>query len=68
MRAAIRAFFKSLPLAAGILLTVTSFMLLIDAGEVDVDSDEFVGFVILGLLGIPAIFAGLSIVSRKDAQ
>jgi hypothetical protein len=61
----LQIFFRSLPLAVGILLTLVSFMFIIELGRIDFGREKFWGFVFFGLLGIPTIFLGLGILCRQ---
>lgn len=63
----VRMFFRALPLSAGIVLTLISFVLFIDRG-VDVERQEFWGFVFFAMLGIPIIFAGLNLLCSSDSS
>jgi hypothetical protein len=55
---------QGIPLAAGILLTIVSFIFIIELGSIDFEEDGFWGFVFFGLVGIPSIFVGLGILCR----
>jgi hypothetical protein len=64
MKEMLKVFIKGVPLAVGILLTLVSFVFIIELGHIDFEREEFWGFLFFGLLGIPSIFAGLGIVCR----
>jgi hypothetical protein len=66
MKQMLRLFVRGTALAAGILLTLISFVFIIDLGRVDFDRDEFWGFVLFGLLGIPVIFVGLGMLTHES--
>jgi hypothetical protein len=64
MREMLKIFIKGIPLAVGVLLTIVSFVFIIELGHIDFEREEFRGFVFFGLLGIPSIFAGLGVLCR----
>jgi len=68
MKHVLMVFIRSIPLAAGILLTLVSFVFIIDLGFIDIGREEFWGFVIFGLIGIPSIFVGLSILCHQGSK
>jgi hypothetical protein len=65
MKQMLKLFARGIPLAAGILLTLVSFIFIIERGHIDFEEEEFWGFVFFGLLGIPSIFVGLAILCRQ---
>lgn len=67
MRGMLKVFIRGIPLAIGILLTLVSFVFIIELGNIDFERGEFWGFVFFGLLGIPSIFVGLGILCRHRA-
>lgn len=68
MKQVLKLFIKGIPLAVGILLTLVSFVFIIELGHVDFEREEFWGFVVFGLLGIPGIFVGLSILCQQGSN
>lgn len=65
---ALKIFFRGIPLAIGVLLTIISFVFIIELGRIDFEEEEFWGFVFYGLLGIPTIFVGLGLLSRQGSN
>lgn len=68
MKSMLKLFIRSMPLAVGILLTLVSFVFIIELGYVNFEREEFWGFVVFGLLGIPSIFVGLSILCQQGSK
>lgn len=68
MRYELKLFIRGIPLAIGILLTLVSFVFIIELGHVDFEREEFWGFVVFGLLGIPSIFVGLSVLCQQGVK
>ena len=64
MRRVLKLFLKSIPVAVGIILTLISFVLIVDLGYIDIEESKFWGFVFFELLGIPSIFVGIGILCR----
>jgi hypothetical protein len=67
MRWAMKLFIIGIPLSVGILLTIISFVFIIELGYIDFEEKEFWGFVFFGILGIPSIFVGLGILCRHGS-
>lgn len=61
----LRMFLRSFPLAVGIVFTLIALTFLVNAGRIDVDDNEFWGFVFCGLIGIPTIFVGIHVVCEQ---
>ena len=68
MKYLLKLFVLGIPLAVGVLLTLISFVFIIELGEVDFDSKDFWGFVVFGLLGIPSIFVGIRILCQQGPK
>lgn len=67
MKLTLKLFVNCIPVAVGILLTIVSFVFIIQMDGFDhFDPGNFFGFVFFGLLGIPSIFVGLNIICGKN--
>jgi hypothetical protein len=68
MKQILKLFVRGIPLAAGILLTLVSFVFIIELGSIDFEEEGFWGFVFFGLLGIPSIFVGLDMLCQLESS